>query len=89
MYFSGTIELPENVQVPDKWAGWITRVPTASIFCADGKFEQYYLMIEASEEFCDIDTLLEFVRKIGRELKANRIFGRIDRDSNHEQVLFD
>jgi hypothetical protein len=88
MFFSGNVEIPAGTKIPDSLAGYITNVPTMTIFTKDGEFGQHFIMVEVSEEMTGRDGLMDFIRKIGRDLKANRIFGRVDRDEDYEQVGF-
>jgi hypothetical protein len=88
MFFSGNIEIPVGTKIPDGLAGYITSVPTMTIFTKNGEFGQHFIMVEVSEEMTGHDGLMDFIKKIGRDLKAHRIFGRVDRDEDYHQIEF-
>lgn len=88
MFFSGNIEIPTGTKIPASLAGYIPSVSTMTIFTKDGEFGQHFIMVEVSEEMTSREELMEFIKKIGKDLKANRIFGRIDRDEGYEQIEF-
>lgn len=88
IFITGTISVPENTKIPEKFKPVIATEPYGFVLCADKKYDRYYITMSVSSCLGSREDLKSCFMNMAEELKALSMFGMIiEEDRNPEDCI--